>query len=281
MKRVLKIIGKSLLAILIFAFLTALTQVGGIAYLLNFTLRGLIHRITPNGFLRASLKVFSFCLIYSIVSFVITPLIAKPLGRVPLPVTSEIHLRPANLWTCILNRHYVTPELREMTIRISRKMYERYPSTIVTYLDGSFPFVDGFPLLPHQSHDDGKKLDFAFFYNRVSNGKPTHELPSWIGYGVYEGPNENELDQPAACAEAGAWQYNILESIVPQSDKSDFMVNAVKTTKFIDFFANEPEVERIFLEPHLKTRWELTSPKIGFHGCHAIRHDDHVHIQLR
>ena len=29
-------------------------------------------------------------------------------------------------------------------------------------LDGGFPFLDGFPLLPRLSHDDGRKLDLAF-----------------------------------------------------------------------------------------------------------------------
>jgi hypothetical protein len=25
----------------------------------------------------------------------------------------------------------------------------------------------------------------------------------------------------------------------------------------------------------------LTNNKIRFHGCHAVRHDDHLHVQLK
>ncbi len=34
-------------------------------------------------------------------------------------------------------------------------------------------------------------------------------------------------------------------------------------------------------KPHLKTRLKLSSAKIRFHGCQAVRHDDHIHVQLR
>ena len=30
-----------------------------------------------------------------------------------------------------------------------------------------------------------------------------------------------------------------------------------------------------------KTRLLLTSDKIRFHGCQAVRHDDHIHVQLK
>lgn len=42
-----------------------------------------------------------------------------------------------------------------------------------------------------------------------------------------------------------------------------------------------PAVRKIFLEPHLKTRLKLSKySKIRFHGCHSVRHDDHIHLQL-
>ena len=40
-------------------------------------------------------------------------------------------------------------------------------------------------------------------------------------------------------------------------------------------------IKKIFIEPHLKTRWGLKNyQKIRYHGCHAVRHDDHIHVQL-
>jgi hypothetical protein len=32
----------------------------------------------------------------------------------------------------------------------------------------------------------------------------------------------------------------------------------------------------------LKARWNLTQyDKIRFHGCQAVRHDDHIHTQVK
>jgi hypothetical protein len=35
-------------------------------------------------------------------------------------------------------------------------MDEKFPGTVTIALDANFPFVNGFPLLPHLSHADGK-----------------------------------------------------------------------------------------------------------------------------
>lgn len=46
-------------------------------------------------------------------------------------------------------------------------------------------------------------------------------------------------------------------------------------------FARRRAIGKLFLEPHLKSRWRLGAyDKIRFHGCKAVRHDDHLHIQL-
>lgn len=45
--------------------------------------------------------------------------------------------------------------------------------------------------------------------------------------------------------------------------------------------AKHPKVRKIFIEPHLKERLGLSQyDKIRFHGCHAVRHDDHIHIEI-
>ena len=38
---------------------------------------------------------------------------------------------------------------------------------------------------------------------------------------------------------------------------------------------------RLSHAPHLKARLGLNSNKVRFHGCHAVRHDDHFHVQLK
>jgi len=43
----------------------------------------------------------------------------------------------------------------------------------------------------------------------------------------------------------------------------------------------QPNLGKVFVEPHLKTRMKLVDSKIRFHGCGAVRHDDHIHIQLK
>jgi hypothetical protein len=40
-------------------------------------------------------------------------------------------------------------------------------------------------------------------------------------------------------------------------------------------------VERIFIEPYLAARLGVSSPVLGFQGCRAARHDDHIHIQIK
>jgi hypothetical protein len=55
----------------------------------------------------------------------------------------------------------------------------------------------------------------------------------------------------------------------------------LRTKALVNMFVSEYEIGKIFIEPHLKTRLKLTSDKIRFHGCQAVRHDDHIHVQLR
>jgi hypothetical protein len=40
-------------------------------------------------------------------------------------------------------------------------------------------------------------------------------------------------------------------------------------------------IERVFIEPYLAARMNVSSPLFGFQGCHAARHDDHVHVQIK
>jgi hypothetical protein len=160
-------------------------------------------------------------------------------------------------------------------------MNEEYPGTTISYLDASFPFFDGFPLAPHLSHDDGKKLDLSFTYLDASTGKRTSDIPSFIGYGVCEEPHAGEKNIPDYCRAQGAWQYSLLLKLAPQQNKRNFRFDPQRNKKLINLIAGHNKIGKIFIEPHLKTRMGLQSTTIRFHGCKAVRHDDHIHIQLK
>jgi hypothetical protein len=272
---------KIVLGLIFICLLTAVTQVGGLAFVISLLTYGPIDRRLNKRWTRATVKVLSFVTLYLVFVFVIVPLTAKPFGRVQLPVFESRHLQPANIWTCLLNRNYVRPELREITYQVAESMNDKYPGTTINYLDANFPFINKFPLLPHLSHNDGKKLDLSFQYNDSQTGKMTTKIPSVIGYGICEEPKEGEENKPQDCDKKGFWQYNLLREIVPQGNKDKFTFDDKRTKELVDSFASHDGLGKIFIEPHLKTRLGLTSKKIRFHGCQAVRHDDHIHVQLK
>ncbi|MEM6319071.1 MAG: hypothetical protein AAF960_15465 [Bacteroidota bacterium] len=268
--------------IALFTLLTMLTQIGGIAYLLYQPISKYCHR-KSSGIRRIGTKILGFSTIYLFLSLVIVPPIAIKMGRVPLPyfASSKIPLQPQTLLTCLANRHYVRKELALITTDLAKALRKEFPQTTVNYLDANFPFWDGFPLLPHLSHNDGKKLDLAFFYKDKATGKPVQTSPSFMGYGVCESPKKGELNQPAICAKEGFFQYSLLEKITPQWNKQKMPLDEQRTKRLLILLAESRKIRKIFIEPHLKKRWGLSKfPKIRFHGCHAVRHDDHIHLQL-
>lgn len=220
-------------------------------------------------------------MVYLISSTFILPPIAAWYGRVPLPVWSNNNLRPLNILTCALNRHYVTLEMKKAAEKIAAKLEQRHEGTVVCYLDANFPFLNGFSLLPHLSHDDGEKLDLAFLYVDAATGLQIHgRAPSPVGYGVYEEPRKGEQDMPQICQSKGFWQYSILQYFTTDHNKRNMNLDEVRTRSLIKLCAENKHIGKIFLEPHLKKRMKLRSQKIRFHGCNAVRHDDHIHIQL-
>lgn len=261
----------------VFLLLTFVSQVGGVIYLLSRLLYKCIDHRVERLLFRKLAHILLFLLIYSFATFVIIPPLAGLSGRVPLPMRGN--LKPLNLLTCFLNRHYVKPVLKEIAIETADKMNKKYQGTRVCYLDANFPFIDGFPLIPHLSHNDGRKLDLALFYKDRTGAIRTNETPSFIGYGVSEAPTEIEQNMPAHCEQQGYWQYNLLTYLVPQWNKAKFRFDEERTREMVKLFSEAPAIGKIFLEPHLKSRMKLAGNKIVFHGCHAVRHDDHIHIQ--
>lgn len=277
MVRALDVIG--ILALMF--LLTVATQTGGIVLVVSLAVSWHLNKGINNGWKRFAVKIGSFVFIYLLFVFAIVPLIAKPLGRVPLPLFERNHVRPANAITFILNRNYVRPELRRIVYAVSDRVNKEYPGTTLNYLDANFPFIDKFPLFPHLSHNDGKKLDLSFLYKDSKTGEETSEVPSWIGYGICEEPKPGEENRPDYCEKKGYWQYNALKENLSQESKKDFAFDEVRTKFMINSFVKENNLGKILIEPHLKTRLRLTSNKIRLHGCNAVRHDDHIHVQLK
>jgi hypothetical protein len=135
-------------------------------------------------------------------------------------------------------------------------------------------------LAPHLSHNDGRKLDIALFYTDT-NGNRLENTPSSIGYGVFVDPRPGDEDYLEICERKGYWQYGAMAKIVPQDKKKDFQFDLKREKAFIKILTDDKRLRMLLIEPHLKARMNLTSSKVRFHGCHAVRHDDHIHIQIR
>jgi hypothetical protein len=266
--------------VFVFLLLTVLTQIGGLIYLFH---RFVLKR-TKAKFQKQKIQLLlgpvQFVLLYLLFTFAIVPPLARTFGRTPLPVFSESHLSPHSFFTCLLNRHYVRPQLKKNLLLVSEEIQSQYNGIEVNYLDANFPFIDGFPLLPHLSHNDGKKIDLSFFYKDKTTGQCSDQRPSPIGYGICEEPLENEVNTALTCQQQGRWQYSILKKIVPEFFRRNLILDEKRTAQLINHLVATPSIQKIFIEPHLKNRMKLVSGKIRFHGCQAVRHDDHIHVEM-
>lgn len=251
--------------------LTVFTQVGGLLYLLCLPF---YKRLSSFG------RWFGlFFILYLISTLLVIPALAPLFGREALPISKSGDVRPHSWVMCLLNRHYVTPQLRKAIDRIQVNFEQEIPDVQIVYLDANFPFWNGFPLLPHLSHDDGEKLDLAFIYKEkgtdriLSGGAGT-----LTGYGDCDLPNTGETDQAARC---GHWFYDITRRLAFRSRGSSVVVDGWRTGRLVQHIAADTQIGKIFLEPHLVKRWGVAGVKVRFQGCHSVRHDDHIHLQLK
>lgn len=97
---------------------------------------------------------------------------------------------------------------------------------------------------------------------------------------MYEEPVDGEIDQPEICLNEGYWQYSALAFFRGRRRANMFADNNLNHHLGMAICAH-PEISRVFLEPHLVHRWNIHSPKMRYHGCHAVRHDDHFHIEIK
>jgi hypothetical protein len=252
--------------------LTVLTQVGGLVLLLCLPLFSLIQ--LESFWLQTLLRGGLFLLVYLLAVLVVVPKLASWGGRVPLPcvATADEPLQPANLGYCLLLRNYVTPETRSHLLRVAQQFRDVYPGSRVRYLDANFPFLNGFPLLPHLSHKDGRKVDLAFFYQRKDTQMPVDFSPSWLGYWFYEQPQH---PKQAACqgqANGLRWDFDGL-----QARYAAYAIDEGRTRVLLQLLV--ADAQKVLLEPHLQQRLGVEASNLKFQGCHAARHDDHIHAQ--
>jgi len=194
-----------------------------------------------------------------------------------MPFTASSNLVPHTFLTVLSNRHYVVPQLKQELIIVSNKFQKSSSGLKVIYLNANFPFWNGFPLLPHLSHNDGKKIDLSFIYRK--DGKLTNQKPARSGYGHFENPHETEENQHHKCTQRGYWQYGYAKYLT-FGVSDDFEFDANHTRTWINLLLNRRQTQKLFIEPHLKARMGLTHEKLRYQGCHSVRHDDHIHYQI-
>jgi hypothetical protein len=259
----------------LFLILTLLTQVGGLAYLLALAISRLLSKRS------ALITLVLFIPLYAAVTG-LSQIVAPAFGRVPLSCfnSSDNSLAVRSPLYCIMNRNYVTPQMRDAANAFSAHMAETFPGTVTLALDANFPFIDGFPLLPHLSHDDGRKLDLAFYYAAQNTYLPA-TTRSPIGYFAFEQPVENE---PQPCRDRQdwltlRWDFPYLQRLFPNyALEPERMREAIR---WLASVGGQYGVEKLFVEPHLVQRLNVEGEKVRFQGCRAARHDDHLHFQIR
>lgn len=255
---------------LVFVLLTLVTQIGGIIYLISLALTRRQKKY------RVLFILSIFISFYTLATFYIIPEIASIYGREKIKSNSIV--QPHSLFYSWSNRNYVTPELHQVLQNIGDKMSAQYTGIKLVYLDANFPFLDGFPLLPHRYHNDGKKIDITFVYQDGS--ELTNKKPSFSGYGVFEPPLVEEWNQINQCLQTGYSQYEFTKFITFGSIHPQLTFSEAVNREFLINLLADDNVHTIFLEPHLKTRLGLENEKFVYHGCGTVRHDDHIHIEV-
>lgn len=242
--------------------LTALTQIGGFAYLVGAVAAARI------GAFRGMFAAF---ITYAVATAVILPALAPAWGRVALTCSSSDRspLKPNSILYCILNRHYVSPQLRAVLDEVTEKVTGALPGSTVTYLDAGFPVPAPMPFLPHLSHRNGRAVDLALFYEGRSTGG------AWpLGYFAFAPASHLVTER---CTRTGVlrWSAPWLQTVFARTRLDRHRTAALASTA-----SDHPIVDRIFLHPDLKEELGLMNGKIRFAGCNAARHDDHLHVEI-
>lgn len=255
----------------VFVFLTAITQIGGVIYLIT---HGITYNLQKKRFLFRSLIFLS---LYLVATYFVTPKLAPYFGREKIESTEFV--QPHSSFYSWTNRNYVSTELHQVLQNMGEKLGNENPGIKLVYLDANFPFMNGFPLLPHRYHNDGKKIDVSFLYQ--DGTKITNLKPSFSGYGIFESPQMDEYNQINACLDTGYSQYDFTKFVTLGCINPNLQFSETVNRSFLSNLLLEKEVSTIFIEPHLKARLGLENEKLVYHGCGTVRHDDHIHIEVR
>jgi len=253
----------------IFLLLTVITQVGGVIYLLALTVSRFFRQYVP-----FKLPVV-FLILYLLATFLFIPILAERFDRERVKHSDMI--KPANYMTVLLNRNYVAPRLNQVLRNTAKAM--KGNGARINYLDANFPFFNGFPMLPHLSHDDGKKLDLSFVYQDQA-GKWSDKQVSVSGYGIFEEPKKGETNTTKQCLNRGHFYYGYPKYLSFGRINRDLQFSADGTKKMVKELLNQQAIGKLFIEPHLKQRLGLRNKRVRYQGCWSVRHDDHIHIQL-
>lgn len=267
----LKQIYKFFIHLLLVILFTIITQIGGLLYLISILV--ISRKKKPNKLKKAII----FSLLYLLSTFLIVPNLAPLLGREK--IINNNNLKAHSLFTILCNRNYVKPELNKVLTDISKTLKTKYPKLKLVYLDANFPFLDNFPLLPHLSHNDGKKIDISFIYKDINN-QITNKKPTLSGYGFFSKPIDKEINQTEVCKNKNYWQYDYSKYLTFGTINKHLKISKTKTRLIILEILKHKNVSKLFIEPHLKKRLLLNNSRIRFHGCRAVRHDDHIHFQI-
>lgn len=224
--------------------LTILTQIGGIIYLIIL----LVFRKKQEK--RRLKRVLAFTALYLVATFLIVPFVAPIFGREKIKNTE--HLQSHFFFYTLANRNYVKPEMNAVLTDVANLFAERHPDIKVVYYDACFPFFDRFPLLPHLSHKDGKKVDLALIYKK--DGNPTNKKKSVSGYGAYEEPTSQEVDQNEFCKSRGYFQYDFPKYFTLGTVNENMELSESVTADLINIISARSEIGKIFIEPYLKQR---------------------------
>ena len=251
--------------------LTIITQIGGLVYISTLLL---VKRNSSRYHLK---QVGIFTMLYLLTTYALVPPLASAFGRERIKETGAIAAH--SIIYTLANRNYVTPTLNKVLENTASHFQQKYPDVKLVHLDANFPFVDSFPLLPHLSHNDGKKIDITFIY-KDNFGNVTNLKPSLSGYGVYAAPKTTEVNQPTICQNNGNWQYDFPKYLTFGVVNQNLNISEEGTKALSLSFLKQLQVSKLFIKPHLKTRLQLDNNKVRFHGCQAVRHDDHIHIQI-
>lgn len=263
---------KVIIHLIIISLLTIITQIGGIVYLISISvIRGKTKR-------RRLKRIGLFSSLYLGMTFFMVPNIAPLFGREKIKETP--FLQAHSFFYKLANRNYVKPELNKSLQKIATEFEFQNTGIKMVYLDANFPFIDRFPLLPHLSHNDGKKIDVSLVYENLE-GQITNKKPTLSGYGAYENPKSHEYNQIAVCKKRGNWQYDFPKYMTFGTINNKIEFSETATRELVLLILKEQKIEKLFIEPHLKKRLNLMDQKVRFHGCQAVRHDDHIHFQLR